>query len=446
VTLRMIIPGREIGVIIGKGGETIHQIRAESEAKIFITDGSVPERVVTVSGTGDSVCMAYNLMCCRLEAGEDGKEIKKEQLNLRLVVAAAQCGSIIGKGGSKIKEIRETCGASVNVGSDLLPGSSERCVTVQGPREKVVEVIYQIVNILSSKPFVGSVVQYKPGCNIQAFAPGMGPITASDGRRGGGGGGGGGMGGAAGGLGMMGGAAGMGGMGPGGLMGPSGSAGAFAALASIAGSQIRRNDKDRDRSHDTSHQMTVSNELIGSIIGKGGSKIAEIRQMSGANIQISKGTDKDQNNATEREINISGPPEAVTLAKSLINMSLELHQLEKNEECDPDQGGGNAGNDDEGSGRRGGGGYNGGRGGNYGGGNYAVSAAQNAAALGPVANREVMQALNTLAHFNNMTNGSLFGGGFTPMAAGMSRGGRQQNNGRGRDERNGAVRNKFSPY
>ena len=53
VTLRMIIPGREIGVIIGKGGETIHQIRAEAEAKIFISDGSVPERVVTVTGNNE---------------------------------------------------------------------------------------------------------------------------------------------------------------------------------------------------------------------------------------------------------------------------------------------------------------------------------------------------------------------------------------------------------
>ena len=50
VTLRMIMPGREIGVIIGKGGETIGQIRNESEAKIFISDGSVPERVITVTG------------------------------------------------------------------------------------------------------------------------------------------------------------------------------------------------------------------------------------------------------------------------------------------------------------------------------------------------------------------------------------------------------------
>jgi poly(rC)-binding protein 2/3/4 len=50
VTLRMIIPGKEIGVIIGKGGETINQIRQDSQAKIFITDASVPERVITVTG------------------------------------------------------------------------------------------------------------------------------------------------------------------------------------------------------------------------------------------------------------------------------------------------------------------------------------------------------------------------------------------------------------
>ena len=30
-------------------------------------------------------------------------------ITLRLVVPASQCGSIIGKGGAKIKEIREVC-------------------------------------------------------------------------------------------------------------------------------------------------------------------------------------------------------------------------------------------------------------------------------------------------------------------------------------------------
>ena len=38
-----------------------------------------------MAGTGDAVCMAYNLMCCRLEAGEEGKNNRKDTLNLKLV-------------------------------------------------------------------------------------------------------------------------------------------------------------------------------------------------------------------------------------------------------------------------------------------------------------------------------------------------------------------------
>ena len=45
----------------------------------------------------------------------------------------------------------------------------------------------------------------------------------------------------------------------------------FVALAALAGHQ------NRPQSSQQTHEMTVPNELIGCIIGKGGSKIAEIR-------------------------------------------------------------------------------------------------------------------------------------------------------------------------
>jgi len=103
----------------------------------------------------------------------------------------------------------------------------------------------------------------------------------------------------------------------------------LAAIASIAGSQIRRHDRgereDRDREKESTYQMSIANELIGSVIGKGGSKIAEIRQMSGAMIRISKSDDPDALPTTERHIKITGNPDSVALAKSLINMSLDLH-------------------------------------------------------------------------------------------------------------------------
>ena len=36
-------------------------------------------------------------------------------ITLRLIVPASQCGSLIGKAGAKIKEIREVTGASIQV-------------------------------------------------------------------------------------------------------------------------------------------------------------------------------------------------------------------------------------------------------------------------------------------------------------------------------------------
>jgi len=54
----------------------------------------------------------------------------------------------------------------------------------------------------------------------------------------------------------------------------------LAALAAIAGSQLRTGRERAGAAGATNHvqqEMTVPNELIGCVIGKGGTKIAEIR-------------------------------------------------------------------------------------------------------------------------------------------------------------------------
>jgi len=315
LTLRCLTSGKEVGPIIGKGGEIIHNIREESGAKIHISDGSVPERVITVTGTTHAIFKAYSLICSKMEDEEGGK--KKEGLTLRLLVAASQCGSLIGKGGSKVKEIREISGASVQVASDTLPGCTERCVTVSGEKENITQCIYHICCVMLESPAKGSTVQYQPG---------RGGMRA-DGREGRAGGGGGAAHALAGLLGLGG-----------------GGAGALAAMASLAHSQIHETRRDRDergeRSVETSYQMSVANEVIGSVIGKGGSKIAEIRQMSGAMIRISKSEDPNASPSTERQIMISGSADSVALAKSLINMSLDLHKasLERSKSSDDEEG------------------------------------------------------------------------------------------------------------
>lgn len=303
LTLRCLMTGKEVGPIIGKGGEIIHNIREESGAKIHISDGSCPERVITVTGTTHAIFKAYTLICKKIEDEDGGpRKERKDGLSLKLIVPASQCGSLIGKGGSKIKEIREISGANVQVASDTLPGCTERCVTVSGSGENITQCIYHICCVMLESPAKGSTVQYQPGRGVARHD--------STGRAGAGGGGG-----AAHAL------AGLLGLGGGG-------AGALAAMAQLAHSQIhdRSHVRDREDRAESSYQMSVPNELIGSVIGKGGSKIAEIRQMSGAMIRISKSDDPNTSPSTERQIMITGNADSVALAKSLINMSLDLHK------------------------------------------------------------------------------------------------------------------------
>ena len=72
LTIRMIMSGKEVGSIIGKGGEIINSIREESGAKIHISDGSVPERIVTVTGSTDAILKSFTLISKKFE--EEGPE------------------------------------------------------------------------------------------------------------------------------------------------------------------------------------------------------------------------------------------------------------------------------------------------------------------------------------------------------------------------------------
>lgn len=411
----MIMNGKEVGSIIGKGGEIINSIREDSTAKIHITDGSVPERVVTVTGSTDSIFKAYTLMCKKLEDEEGGRSSGRDSrsssdrggLTLRLVVPASQCGSLIGKGGAKIKEIREVTGASIQVASDMLPGSTERSVTVNGSRDAVTQCIYHICCVMLESPAKGNTMQYQPGRT--GFPGGFG---------------------------------GRGERGPpnplAGLLGlGGGGASTLAAIASIAGSQINRRDhrggdrEERDRDRESTFNMSVANDLIGSVIGKGGTKIAEIRQISGAMIRISK-SNEESTDGDERQIVITGNPDSVALAKSLINMSLDLHKANM-EEGDRPEGGEDRRRRDRDEDRRDR--YRGDRGGGHG----------DMGLAGLLAKPEILAAVSTLAQLGNMG-----GGGFGGMGqnGGMSRSRSSYgNSGRSRDDdRRDTKRSKFAPY
>ena len=90
--------------------------------------------------------------CCiqfqEMQGAPNGSGIPRPPITLRLIVPASQCGSLIGKGGSKIKEIREVTGASIQVASEMLPNSTERAVTISGTSEAITQCIYHICCVM----------------------------------------------------------------------------------------------------------------------------------------------------------------------------------------------------------------------------------------------------------------------------------------------------------
>ncbi|XP_055621093.1 poly(rC)-binding protein 3 isoform X4 [Toxorhynchites rutilus septentrionalis] len=330
LTIRLIMQGKEVGSIIGKKGEIVKRFREESGAKINISDGSCPERIVTVSGSRSAIYKAFTLITKKFEEWcsqfQDNTNAQgKTQIPIRLIVPASQCGSLIGKGGSKIKEIREITGCSIQVASEMLPNSTERAVTLSGSADSITQCIYHICCVMLESPPKGATIPYRPKpqmngpvivANGQAYTiQGNYAVPAQE---------------------VAGLAknplAGLAALGLAGAI-PTNTGGLNpTALAALAGSQLRtNNNRNVAQVQSQSHEMTVPNDLIGCIIGKGGTKIAEIRQISGAMIRISNCEERDSGN-TDRTITITGNPDSVALAQYLINMSVELQKANLGDE------------------------------------------------------------------------------------------------------------------
>ncbi|XP_043198137.1 poly(rC)-binding protein 3-like isoform X3 [Amphibalanus amphitrite] len=350
LTVRLLMQGKEVGSIIGKKGEIVKKFREESGAKINISDGSCPERIVTVMGTSEAIFKGFQLITQKLEEVVERNQNEyggggsggKTTITVRMIVPASQCGSLIGKGGSKIKEIREATSASIQVASEMLPNSTERAVTLSGTGDSVTQCVYRICCVMLESPPKGATIPYRPKPSMGGGGPGMfGGNPPFGNQMGGGGyGGSGGYGGhdsyepapsrfqqpksnnpLAGLLSNLGGGGGMGGP----QNSLQASTSAVTALAALAGSQLRAPQGSGPGTQ--THEITVPNELIGCIIGKGGTKIAEIRQLTGAMITISKFDDStDDATHQERIITIKGTSDQVALAQYLINTSVEMHK------------------------------------------------------------------------------------------------------------------------
>ncbi|NWZ32707.1 PCBP4 protein, partial [Asarcornis scutulata] len=172
LTLRMLMHGKVTAGNYGVGKSpdgACH--RPQSSARITISEGSCPERITTITGSTDAVFRAVSMIAFKLEedlgAGSaEGAAAGRAPVTLRLVIPASQCGSLIGKAGAKIREIRESTGAQVQVAGDLLPNSTERAVTVSGVPDTIIQCVRQICAVILESPPKGATIPYHPGLSL----------------------------------------------------------------------------------------------------------------------------------------------------------------------------------------------------------------------------------------------------------------------------------------
>ncbi|XP_032344785.1 poly(rC)-binding protein 3 isoform X5 [Camelus ferus] len=290
LTIRLLMHGKEVGSIIGKKGETVKKMREESGARINISEGNCPERIVTITGPTDAIFKAFAMIAYKFEEDiinsmSNSPATSKPPVTLRLVVPASQCGSLIGKGGSKIKEIRESTGAQVQVAGDMLPNSTERAVTISGTPDAIIQCVKQIcVVMLEAYTIQGQYAIPHPDLTkLHQLAMQQPPFP------------------------------------PLGQTNPALPGEKLPLHSSEEAQNLMGQSSGLDASPPAStHELTIPNDLIGCIIGRQGTKINEIRQMSGAQIKIANATE----GSSERQITITGTPANISLAQYLINARL----------------------------------------------------------------------------------------------------------------------------
>merc|ERR1719347_420027 len=328
LNLRIMITREEVQYLFGADETLLQLLRQQTGANIQMSDPGAHERVVSIAGGLDTIFKAFSLVCRKLWEFICGLSdpSNPRPLVLRLAVPAQQCGSIIGKQGAKIKEIRDLTGAQINVSQESLPDSNERTVEIIGSGESCLQTAYHVACIMQETSIKGEVIPYLPKplvmepswrpiilANDQAYifegnmavlAPPhvvksalaetpLGPMASS-----------------------------IPSFGAEAAAGPA-HMNPVALMTAISTSQ-REKLGGGPGGPEVTREMHIENEAAGSVIGKGGQKVGEIRKISGAQVHIS--TEEEQTAEGERTVTLTGTPESVLIAQFLVQSNIDLYK------------------------------------------------------------------------------------------------------------------------
>lgn len=151
----VMIPGPKVGLVIGKGGETIKMLQEKTGAKmVIIQDGpnqELTEKPLRISGDPQKVEHAKNLVFDLIQDKEQfrpGFNPGGEQAEV--FVPKTAVGVVIGKGGDMIKKIQGETGCKLQFIQGKNDGPGDRRCIIQGTRQQVDDAKHMIEELIDS--------------------------------------------------------------------------------------------------------------------------------------------------------------------------------------------------------------------------------------------------------------------------------------------------------
>ncbi|OJK03148.1 hypothetical protein ASPACDRAFT_50537 [Aspergillus aculeatus ATCC 16872] len=314
LTLRAIVSSKEAGIIIGKAGKNVADLRDETGVKAGVSKvvPGVHDRVLTVTGPLHGTARAYALVAKGLlegapQMGMGGVVSNNGTHPVRLLISHNQMGTIIGRQGLKIKHIQDASGVRMVAQKEMLPQSTERIVEVQGTPEGIEKAIWEIGKCLIDDWQRGTgTILYNP-----AVRSSVGGTSSSASNQN---------------------------TGNGYSSRPYNRTGNGADFSDQSGSYSRRSNPDtsnrgyplvtEDGEEIQTQNISIPADMVGCIIGRGGSKITEIRRSSGARISIAKAPHDETG---ERMFTIMGSAQANEKALYLLYENLEAEKTRRSQ-------------------------------------------------------------------------------------------------------------------
>ncbi|KAI8837691.1 hypothetical protein BJ741DRAFT_577284 [Chytriomyces cf. hyalinus JEL632] len=167
ISKEIAIPASMVGLIIGRGGETLKRIQSESGVvKIQFSEehqNGDPERRTTLIGTEAEVERA-RAMIMELVDGGNRREMERgggggygpRGTVFAMEVPADRVGLVIGRGGETIKMLQAKTGARITVlqdGPNMQPGT--KIVNIQGSDDQIEEAKRMVDDIVTARVMVG---------------------------------------------------------------------------------------------------------------------------------------------------------------------------------------------------------------------------------------------------------------------------------------------------